>query len=275
MQPAIREPTFSAMHPPTLDTTQLAQKTFVARLEHHGTLGSTNDRAKQCVAEGPGPLPLLIVADEQTAGRGRGTNRWWTGRGSLAFSLLVDTAEMGIDRSRWPMVSLAAGVAIVDTVAPWLPSCPVGLHWPNDVFAGGRKLAGVLVEILANRFCVVGIGLNTNNSLQEAPQELQETATTLLELTGTRHDHTTLLLVLLERLADMFRQLASAPEQVAARANRACLQHGQRLTIQSGRRAITGLCTGIAADGALLLDTPDGQEKLYSGVSRHTAAASG
>ena len=252
----------------TLDTARLIDKTFVARVEHHATLGSTNDRAKECVAEGAGPLPLLIVADEQTAGRGRGGNRWWTGRGGLAFSLLVDVHFPTVDPSRLPLIALAAGVAMVETVGPLLSSHRVGLHWPNDVFANGRKLAGILVEIVANRFCVVGIGLNTNNSLGDAPPELHPTATTLLELTGKRHDHTTLLIALLGHLADLLRQLASAPEEVAARADAACLQHGQELWIESGNRSTRGICAGIAPDGALLLDTPDGRKRFYSGVLR-------
>ena len=249
-----------------LNVDLLVQQTFVAQVEHHASLGSTNDRAKGCAAEGSSPLPLLIVADEQTSGRGRGANRWWTGRDSLACSLLLDVGDLGIDRSRSPLVALGAAVAIAETVAPLLPSHTVGVHWPNDVIADGRKLAGILVEFLANRRLVVGIGLNTNSSLRQAPKELQKTATTLYELTGTRHDRTAILLALLGHLDAVFGQLASSPDKIAARANRLCLQRGRTLTIQLGGNAICGRCAGIASDGALLLDTPSGREKLYSGV---------
>lgn len=251
-----------------LDTDLLVRETFVCRVEHYATVGSTNDRARECLADGVGPLPLLIVADEQTAGRGRGANRWWTGKGSLACSLIVEVDELGIDRSRSPLVALAAAVAVAETVAPLLPSHTVGLHWPNDVIAAGRKLAGILAEVLSDRWLVVGIGLNTNNSLRDAPHELQNTATTLFELTGIPHDSTQVLLTLLEHLEKAFRRLASGPEQIAANANTLCLQHGQTLSIQLGRRRVCGRCGGIAADGALLLDTPEGREKLYSGVLR-------
>ncbi len=252
----------------SLDADLLLRRTFIARVEHHATLGSTNDRAKQCAGQGVGALPLLIVADEQTAGRGRGTRRWWTGQGSLACSLLLEAADLGVDRSRSPLVALAAAVAIVETVGPLLPSHQVGIRWPNDVFAGGRKLAGILVEVLSDRRLVVGIGLNLNNSLCEAPPELQSTAATLRELTGTPHDRTRILLALLEHLAVGLWQLASTPEQVAARADGFCLQHGEQLTIQLGRRLVSGRCAGIASDGALVLDTPEGRRTLYSGVLR-------
>ncbi|MFH1269139.1 MAG: hypothetical protein ABIK89_25710, partial [Planctomycetota bacterium] len=153
-----------------------------------------------------------------------------------------------------------------ETVAPLVPSETVGLNWPNDVFVNGRKLAGILVEVLQNRRLVVGIGLNANNSIREAPSPLQKTATSLVDLTGTRHNRTRILLALLEHLAAAFRQLTARPEQIAATANALCLQHGQTLTLELGQRRIRGRCRGIATDGALLLDTPEGLDKFYSGV---------
>ena len=285
-----------------LDTDRLVQETFVARVEHHARLGSTNDRARQCASDGVTAVPLLIVADEQTAGRGRGTNRWWTGRGGLACTLLLDVDEAGIDarirrtrasaldpsippdpnpgrpgergfvsrpiRRRSALAALAAGVAVAKTAAPLLPSHRVGVHWPNDVFVDGRKLAGVLVEALSDRRLVVGVGMNVNNSLRDAPEELQTSATTLLELTGVRHQRTQILLALLGHLAKGMAWLGSEPERIAAEANGLCMQHGQTVTVHWGGRVVSGRCEGIASDGALLLDTPRGRERLYSGVLR-------
>lgn len=260
-----------------LDVGQLVQRTFVARVEHHRTLGSTNDRAKQCAAAGAGRLPLLIVADAQTAGRGRGTSHWWTGRGSLALSLLFDPRRSGIGPSGRPLVALGTAVAVADTVAPLLAGHMVGIHWPNDVVASGRKLSGILVEILSpsasfppveSGLCVVGIGLNTNNTLDEAPADLRETATTVFELTGARQDQTAVLTALLDKLAETFGQLADDPAQVARRADALCLQHGRTLVIQSGGAETAGRCAGIAEDGALLLDTPAGRQWFYSGRLR-------
>lgn len=255
-----------AMASPSLDVELLLEETFVAQVEHHLSLGSTNDRARECSSDQTVRLPLLVVADEQTAGRGRGSNRWWTGSDSLAVSLLVDPSELSIDRGRRPLLALAAGVAIVQTVKPLLGPRVVGLHWPNDVFVEGRKLAGVLVEVLSDRRCIVGMGLNTNNSLQEAPPELRETATTLLELTGIRHQRTTILVALLRHLDELFRRMSSAPGEIAARADALCLQHGQTVTVRLGGSSTTGVCRGIGRDGALLLDTPEGRREFYSGV---------
>ncbi|MHC4401974.1 MAG: biotin--[acetyl-CoA-carboxylase] ligase [Planctomycetota bacterium] len=249
-----------------LDAEHILQRTFVARVEHHATLRSTNDRAKELSAAREGPLPLLVVADEQTAGRGRGRHRWWTGRGSLAFSLLLDPEDLGVDRSGSPLVGLAAAVAIAETVAPLLADGVVGVRWPNDVFAQGRKLAGTLVEVVSRQGLVLGIGLNVNDSLCDAPPELREAASTLLELTGRPHQKTQILVRLLEQLEGTLGQLAAAPTQVAARADALCLQHGDLLTIRCGERSTSGRCLGIAPDGALVLDTPRGRSRFYSGV---------
>ena len=254
------------MSPSKPDLDRVVSETFIGRAEYHPVLASTNDRARECAGRVAEALPLLIVADRQTAGRGRGANRWWTGSGSLAMSLLLEAAAPETQTARSPLLGLAAAVAVVETVGPLLAGHAVGLHWPNDVFAAGRKLAGILAEVPANRRRIVGIGLNTNSRLADAPPELRRTATTLLELTGRRHDHTEILIELLGHLERLLRQLASRPEQIASRAGRLCLQVGQPITIRLGSSTATGRCAGIAPDGALLLETPDGPRKCYSGT---------
>ncbi len=258
--------------PPSLDAKRILSETFVARFEHYASLGSTNDRAAQAAAERAAELPLLVVADEQTAGRGRGANRWWTGAGGLAMSLLMGSEHFPArDPGRAPMVALAAALSVAEAVAPLLPDHQVGLAWPNDVLVGSRKLSGILIEVLADGRHIVGIGVNTNNSLAGAPPALQQQAATLRDLTGRRLDQTAILIALLRSLERNFAGLTSDGPQIAARANALCLQHGRRLCVQHGRRVLTGVCRGIGPDGALLLETAAGQQRLYSGVLRELA----
>jgi BirA family transcriptional regulator, biotin operon repressor / biotin---[acetyl-CoA-carboxylase] ligase len=252
----------------TVDTERVLRETFVTAVEYHPALGSTNDRAKQCAAEGAASLPLLILADEQTAGRGRGANRWWTGRGSLAFSVLLDGRPFRGAPGHGPLVSLAAAVAVANTVSPLTASHSVGIHWPNDVFVAGRKIAGILVEILAGGACVVGIGVNVNNSLREGPAELQSTAVSLVDLAAQPQDLTQVLVALLQQFSSLLGFLPASPAHISHLANAICLQHGRTLTVESGGKLVCGTCCGIAADGALLLDTPLGREKIVSGVLR-------
>jgi BirA family biotin operon repressor/biotin-[acetyl-CoA-carboxylase] ligase len=255
------------MASPPIDVERLLQATFVARVECHQTLGSTNDRARQCAAEG-GRLPLLVLAETQTSGRGRGSNRWWTGPGSLAFSLLLDVGDLRIDRTASPLVALAAAVAVAEMAAGRLPGRRVGIHWPNDVFVDDRKLAGILVETLSSRLYVMGVGINTNSTLADAPEELRPRLTTLRELTGQTHDPTDVLIAVVQNLAPLLLRLAASPEKVAARADALCLRRGHPLVLDTGREHIEGRCAGIGPDGGLLLDTPDGRRVCYRGVLR-------
>ncbi len=249
-----------------IDIDRILGETSVARVDHQASLASTNDRAAACAVQDGKLLPLLVVADRQTAGRGRGGNRWWTGDGALAFSLLLDGNSLGLGGGRAPLVSLAAAVAVIDTVAPLVPRHQVGLHWPNDVFVAGRKLAGILIEVLADGRHVIGIGLNSNNSQADAPVELQSTVVTLRDLCGRACDQTALLIDLLQHLQHALVRLTAAPDDIAARADAVCLQRGRELTVSWSNRSVAGQCQGIALDGALVLQTPAGTEALYSGV---------
>ena len=249
-----------------MDLQRLIASPLVTRVEHHPSLGSTNDYCRHYAGESPRDEVLLVIADEQTAGRGRGANRWWTGAGSLAFSLLFDPAARGIDRRYYGMIALAAGVATVDAVAPRLSHCELGLHWPNDVFAAGLKLAGILVEGLPDGRHILGLGLNVNNMATDAPGEVAEIATSLVSLTGETQDRTEVLCDLLVELERRLEQLAEVPAELGERADFLCLQRSRVLTIRNGTRDQTGVCRGIAPDGALLLDTESGRETVYSGV---------
>jgi BirA family biotin operon repressor/biotin-[acetyl-CoA-carboxylase] ligase len=256
-----------------LDVSRLLSSGFVARVEHFAVLDSTQQRAREAAANPFEPLPLLVVADRQTAGRGRGENSWWTGDGNLALSLLFDPAELGCPRGL-PSMSLATSVAIIDAITAIWDGFPkpsssnprLGLHWPNDVFITGRKLGGVLVEALPDGLHILGIGLNTNGRVSDAPRELRSRLTTLRDLTGQPHDHTELALAVLDRLVDCLRKLGSDAESLGRRFDELCLQHGQTLTLYQGERATTGRCLGIAPDGGLRLETPAGPRTFHSGT---------
>ncbi len=256
-----------------MDINRILRETFVVEVEHRDELGSTNDRALQRARQGATHLPLLVIADRQTAGRGRGGNRWWTGPGGLAFSLLLQTSVIehnedpgGSDYRPNNLISLAAGVAVAESLKPLLGDKETGVIWPNDVIAAGRKLAGILVEVPPGGRAVIGIGINTNVPISDVPPELLPIATTLLELTGARQDHAEILVALLNRLEKNIVTLKRAPSEIAARANELCLQRDKPLALKHGRQTVSGVCRGIAADGALLLESSDGLRNFYSGI---------
>ena len=222
--------------------------------------------------------PQLILAGAQTAGRGRGSNRWWSDRAALTFSLVfdpvVDLIHRGaaaLETDRWPRVALTAGVALCDVLQSAVPHSRCALKWPNDVLLAGKKVAGILVEVppalpSAPRRLVLGMGWNVNNSLHTAPAEVQDVGTSLRDIAGIDFDVSQLLIDWLDHFARHLRALADGDHELPTRWQSLCALTGQTLELSSGSRRVRGICRGIDGDGALLVDTEAGPERLYAGV---------
>jgi BirA family biotin operon repressor/biotin-[acetyl-CoA-carboxylase] ligase len=249
-----------------LEPARLRLPATVTHVEYAAEVDSTNDVARRLAAGLPREAGLLVITERQTAGRGRGSNRWWTGGGSLAFSLLVDPARYGIEVRYGCMVPLAAATAIVETATVRLPSPAVGIRWPNDVYIGRRKLAGILVEALADGRQIIGIGLNVNNSVACAPPEVSSIATSLVDEIGNLLDRSDILSDVVSAVDRSLARLADDRPALAALANDICLQREEVLRVQLGEEIVVGRCRGIAADGGLILETTAARRVLYSGV---------
>lgn len=213
-------------------------------------------------------LPAVVVAERQTAGRGRGTNRWWSAEGALTFSLVLDPSQFGIVVSRWPALSLAVGAAAATAAAAFAPGVDFRLKWPNDVFASGRKLGGVLIEPPPgqNDRLVVGIGLNVNNSLREAPPEIHGRAATLCELAGGPLDREAVLQAVIGQILHDLRALGAEDPTLISRWRRLCFLTGRSVVVEDCGRVTAGTCLGIDDDGALRVQTDRCVERLFSGV---------
>jgi BirA family biotin operon repressor/biotin-[acetyl-CoA-carboxylase] ligase len=264
-----------------LDTTQamaafdldrLRRETFVSHVEFHQEIGSTNTRALELASEGS-PFPALVLAERQTAGRGRGLNRWWAGDGALTFSLLLDTAAASVSAELWPFLSLTAGLAVAEAIDPFIQHTESQVKWPNDVFLRGRKVCGILVESVARPAgCVViGVGLNVNNTFQHAPAELLDKAISMAEVAGAVCDRMEVLIGVLRSLADHLARVRDDREQVAAAWRARCYLDGRTVQVVTGQSShgpdgVMGVCQGIADDGSLLVRTETGVVRCRSGV---------
>jgi BirA family transcriptional regulator, biotin operon repressor / biotin---[acetyl-CoA-carboxylase] ligase len=215
--------------------------------------GSTNDDA-MAAARGGAVHGLTIVAERQTAGRGRRGSRWSSPPGdNLTFSVLL-RSELPL--ARVAALPLAVGLAVRDVVQRRV-STHVTVKWPNDVLADDSKLAGILVEsqLQAGRVeaLVVGIGLNV--AMRELPEEIRELATSLALLGASELGRERLLVELLEALEA--RVTAYAGGGVAAilpdlRAHDAL--RGRPVQVDE----LSGIARGIAEDGALLVEDAGG-----------------
>ena len=252
--------------PDRLDPDVLVAPALLARLVHVAEAGSTMDLARARATESHAVLPLAVVADRQTMGRGRRGAGWWQPPGSLAVSLVIETAafaDSAFPQAAW---SLACGVAVAESIRRLAPAVATHVRWPNDVEVAGRKLAGILLETAAGGSRVIfGIGVNTTGTAAAAPPALAHRVATLPDLTGTSLDRQPLIAELVPRLFTLLTAMAADPEALAVRYRPLCCLTGRSVTVHVGHERHTGICQGIAADGRLLLDTPAGRLGLASG----------
>jgi len=256
--------------PDPFDPALLVGPGLLARVEHLHEIPSTMDVARQLAADASAVLPLAVVADRQTRGRGRRGAGWWQPPGSLAVSLVVEASRFTTGRppATW---SLAAGVALAESIRQLVPGVAAGVRWPNDVEVSGRKLAGILVEMAGGGRAIFGIGVNTTGSATEAPAELQHRVATLPDLAGRSlsrqlllADFVPRLFALMADIADM-ADAAADPGLLATRYQPLCCLRGRSVTLYVADQRHSGTCHGIAADGRLIVDTAAGRMLFASG----------
>ncbi|MBW3533845.1 MAG: biotin--[acetyl-CoA-carboxylase] ligase [Gemmatimonadetes bacterium] len=235
----------------------------VPRLEVHPELPSTNDRARDLATSGAPPF-TVVLADAQTAGRGRHGRPWHSPReGGLWMSVLVRSGEGAAARRLLPLlVGLAAARAVERTA----PGVRVGLKWPNDLQVSGRKLAGVLCEAAPGGAMVVaGVGVNVRRDAA-LPVDVRATATSVEREAGAPADRVSLAGALLEELRRLLDTPVLRLEGDLARevAERDVLR-GRRVVLDDGR---SGTSAGIGPDGALILEREGGRETVVAGSVR-------
>ncbi|MDP9468187.1 MAG: biotin--[acetyl-CoA-carboxylase] ligase [Chloroflexota bacterium] len=235
-------------------------------VEFHAEIGSTNDRAREALSQPEGE-GLAVVADVQTAGRGRRGRTWISPAGA---NLLVSVALRPVVAPRLAgLLGIAAALSVRDAGAAFAPDAGLAIRWPNDVVnRDGLKLAGLLVETALEGGelveAVVGIGINVNWLPSEMPLEIQGRATSLRALAGAPVDRVDLLRRLLDALDRGMRDLerGQAPlDQLRA----SSWLDGRRVEVESGGEMISGRVAGIADDGSLLLDAELGRVALSVG----------
>ncbi|HEV2106823.1 MAG TPA: biotin--[acetyl-CoA-carboxylase] ligase [Thermomicrobiales bacterium] len=219
------------------------------------TVTSTMDEALVLAEQGASE-GTIIVADYQTAGRGRAGRPWAVNAGDGLLLSVIIRPEVAPDRlSRLPLlVSVAVAEALEET-AP--VSCQ--LKWPNDVWIEGKKVAGILISVHHDAdqtpIVIVGIGININ----APPDSLPEGATSLAAVTARDYDRDNLLEVLTRRLEAAYQQFAKhdGVADLGDWRRRAALV-GERVRIVQGHETLIGVYRGIDEGGALLLETPGG-----------------
>jgi BirA family transcriptional regulator, biotin operon repressor / biotin---[acetyl-CoA-carboxylase] ligase len=235
------------------------------RVLRYGSVTSTNSEVARLAVQGA-EEGLAIVADEQTAGRGRLQRAWSSPKGAgLYFSILL---RPRIAADRWPLITFAAALAVSDAL---LESARVqtDIKWPNDLLANERKICGILAEAIetpTGRAVVVGIGINLTNDA--FPQGLSGVATSVKQESGEQSERETILAALLsavDRWYSLLHEPDGAEKIVAAWTSRSSYAADKLVQVTNGDEVLQGITRGLESDGALRVETAHGIQLIRAG----------
>jgi BirA family transcriptional regulator, biotin operon repressor / biotin---[acetyl-CoA-carboxylase] ligase len=232
---------------------------FVPRVLHYESLPSTNTEAARLAIEGASE-GLSVVADEQTAGRGRLARSWSSPKGAgLYLSILL---RPKISQDYWPLLTFVAALAVGDAVSKEY-LLETDIKWPNDLLAGERKFCGILAEVVetsAGRAVVIGTGVNLTSPA--VPEDLRDVATSISEASGQQPDRDSLLSALLVQIDYWYSVLQSdgGPARLLnAWMARSSYAFGKPVRVRDGERTLEGITQGLDGRGGLILQQQTGE----------------
>jgi BirA family biotin operon repressor/biotin-[acetyl-CoA-carboxylase] ligase len=225
-------------------------------------VSSTQDEAKAWVQQGA-PHGGMVIADEQTKGRGRWGRTWFSPpRKNLHLTL---TMKLPAEHPPLGTLSLLTGVAIVEALRQRF-SVPAFVKWVNDVVVDGKKLAGILIEGVGSDWALIGIGVNVNLAETELPDELRTTATSLQMVKGTPVDRTEVLSTLLVSLESWWERWVQGAMGSVWQALKGWdwLRDKSVTAHLPDGTTLHGIAVGITPDGGLRLRLSDGTEQMLT-----------
>lgn len=250
----------------------LTEESFCKRVECHERIDSTNLRAKQ-LAETGEPEGTLVVADEQTAGRGRRGRGWASESGVGIWMTLILRPEL--EPAHVPGITLVAALAVNRSIRE---ICGVDsrIKWPNDIILNGKKICGILTEMSSEinyiHYAVTGIGINANT--EHFPKEIADTATSIYLQTGKRVDRAALAGRFVNLFGEYYEQyltdgslaafVKEYDQMLANRNQQVRIYHGM-MEDADPSEIETGIARGIDATGALLVEMDGGCKAVVSG----------
>jgi BirA family transcriptional regulator, biotin operon repressor / biotin---[acetyl-CoA-carboxylase] ligase len=243
---------------PELLRKRLKGNLFGKRFFHFFKIDSTNRVAMELGYAGE-PEGTLVLAEEQTAGRGRAGRNWHSERGTgLYFTLLL---RPRLAPAQAPLLTMLAGLSAHAAIQGLTGLAPE-LKWPNDLLLNGKKVGGILTEMHAEpsvvRFVIVGIGINVNQ--EKFPPELASIATSLRKESGKMNYRLELLVRLLTQFeSDYNRFLREGPSFVVERFQSVSnFAKGRRVRVESGAESYVGTTAGLSPEGLLLVAKENG-----------------
>ncbi|MBQ6297187.1 MAG: biotin--[Selenomonadaceae bacterium] len=228
---------------------------------------STNRVAKALAYHGAAD-GAIVVAEEQTGGKGRLDRNFYSPRGKgIWFSVILRPNLLPKDA---PKCTLMAAVAIAEAMKRF--NLKAEIKWPNDIMFDGRKLVGILTEMTGEiakiNYLVVGVGINVNINRDDFPEELKDIAASLSEISGDKISRVQLFRAVLEEFDKLYREVtATGFDKVINRWKEYNITLGKNIKVISAinGKSFMGKAVDLNADGALVVETENGRQAVYSG----------
>lgn len=232
---------------------------------HCGSISSTNELARKRAASGDGE-GLIVIAEEQTGGKGRLGRKWVTPKSAAIAMSIVLTP--GTAPSEAPGITLVTGLAVCRAIKS-STGLKAEIKWPNDIIINGKKVCGILTEMSASldrvNYVIVGVGVNVN--IYEFPDDIKDIATSLCIETGSRvsrKDVLSSILLEFEKLYEEFKKTGF--NKIIGPYKESCATLGKAVRVISVSESFEGQAVDVARDGALIVRRSDGEvRRVLSG----------
>jgi BirA family biotin operon repressor/biotin-[acetyl-CoA-carboxylase] ligase len=247
---------------PSLVRAELPHAEIGHKIIHYFRTESTNNAALELDAQN-GPHGTVVIAEEQTAGRGRLGREWYSEKSSGIYVSII--LRPPLSPAAAPILTLLAGVAACHAVVS-ATGLSADIRWPNDLLVNGKKVCGILTEMKAEvdrlHMVVLGIGVNVNHG--SMPEELSEIATSLALEGGRQYSRLQILAELLHHVERYYHMLLKEGNAAIVRewSTASSYSEGKRVRVKTGSDEYSGVTAGLDASGALKTRREDGRQEL-------------
>ena len=255
--------------PDIMDKTELesihATEWAGCEIYYFDSIDSTNTKAKELAEEGH-PSGTLVVADRQTAGKGRRGRSWESPTGIGIFMTLMLKPE--INPNNASMLTLVAAMATTRAIRR-VTGVPALIKWPNDIVMNGKKVCGILTEMSAQfdyiNHIVIGIGINVHN--EDFPEEIAKTASSLYLESGQHIHRASLIEAFLEEFEDVYAEYLKTEdmEGLQKEYDAMLVNRGRQVRVLDPKEPFEGKAMGITKKGELIVDTWESRKLVSSG----------
>lgn len=225
-------------------------KEFGKNIFYFDKIDSTNNEAKRSINNGISHGDVFI-AENQTNGRGRMGRNWISSRGNGIYMSVVAKQDACIDEL--PKITLASGLAVCKAINSVVP-CKAVIKWPNDILIAGKKICGILTELVHdsdNTYAIIGIGINVNNVY--IPDEIKYKASSILIQTGQKYSRTKLIVEILNNMEIYYSRYKNNDKTLIDEYKTFCLSIGKTVFVNKNNQQIIGKVIDISSSGRLIV----------------------